>query len=101
MDESLKQQILAVDLLRPHSIYFSNCSYLLRQKKKEKEKKDLSKPNFVITQLLAPSLPFPSLGWGEQGTEHAAGGSHPPEYPAGLPLGGTDLWLLQGGGYFF
>lgn len=43
MDESLKQQILAVDLLRPHSIYFSNCSYLLRGKKK-------SKQNFVITQ---------------------------------------------------
>lgn len=56
MDESLKQQILAIDLLRPHSIYSSNCSYLLRKEKKIKH-------NFVITQLLVFSLPFTSLAW--------------------------------------
>lgn len=93
MDESLKQQILAVELLRPHSIYFSNCSYLLRQKKKKKKKKErknISKHNFVITQLLALSLPFASLGWGS-GRLRARHGARQPAAPTLL-----GLWLAQG-----
>lgn len=76
MDESLKQQILAVDLLRPHSIYFSNCSYLLRKKKKEK----IRKHNFVITQLLVFSPPFTSLSWDTV--------SHHPSSLLGSPFAG-------------
>lgn len=84
MDESLKQQILAVDLLRPHSIYFSNCSYLLRKKKKKRKKVNL----ILITQLLIFSLLFTSLGW-DAGSHHLSS----------LLRGGTDgidPWLLQG-----
>lgn len=67
MDESLRQQILAVALLRPHSTYFSNCSYLLRQKRKKPEQTSFCDCT-VVSALLPPPRWAGTAGVCAQGT---------------------------------
>lgn len=89
MDESLRQQILAADLLRPHSLDFSNCSYLLRQKRKKKTEQT----SFCDCTVVSALLPPPSRGW-DSGCLHVGHGAPPAPSPARAPLPGTRRWLL-------